>query len=424
MKKILAQYPSVFYQILLLFLIGEIAYSQCSFDLSPLFPISVLENAQNYHQLIVCILYIISGFIVEWIKDFKKGIIISIILLSIGFILTTFEFENFYYIYSLGGFISEIGHAIFIIFCILHVGLLFPVANDWKDLAFSFLLIIPFLGVNLEYLFLNSNYDVIINIYSVGFGIFLIAIVALYTLISQFQHLGFSIETMEESHEKEDIEESKFIRIAMIGVILTLTVFSFISKNLTKLAYYQNDFNGWNEISYYFDRSTFSLILFLIISISIPFTLLLKFAKHSSSQFKKIFISAISFCSFGILQLLFYGSESSFSILASNFIFQIILIPSLLSIITHVNLDQKIGVWIGLFLGVPFLINQLWIPFFIPEKVFAFFPVLAALLLILFFIIFRENKDFLEKKLALNESNREEDDDKNDIDIIEHFVEK
>lgn len=424
MKKILAQYPSVYYQILLLFLIGEIAYSQCSFDLSPLYSIAGFENPNHYKYLITSILYITSGYIVELIKDFKKGIITSIILLSIGFVLTTFNYEDYYYLYFIGGFFSEIGHAIFFIFCILHIGLLFPIANDWKDMAFTILLIIPFLGINFKYLFLNTYYEIIINIYSAGFGIFLVSIVLLFILISQFKHLGFSIETIEESHEKENVEERNFINLAMIGIILTSFAFAFISKNLHDLDFYQNNFNGWEEISYYFDKSVLWLMSFLFFSVLVPAGLLLKFAKQISSQFQKIFFIIILFLFIGALQVFLSQPESSFISFFSSFIFQIILIPILLSIITHVNLDQKIGIWIGLFLGVPFLTNQLLISFFLKENMINSFPYIAFLLLILILIVFRENRDFLEKKLELNESNRVKNEEENDIDIMEHFIEK
>ncbi|MFK7773730.1 MAG: hypothetical protein AB8F94_16385 [Saprospiraceae bacterium] len=426
MKKIFARYPTLFYQILLLFLLEEIAYSQCSFDLFPLYQTAEFETLQDYTQLTISIIYIISGFIVEWIKDFKKGIIISIILLSIGFLLTTIDYGNYYLFYSIGGFLSEIGHAVFFIFCILHVGMLFPIADDWKDLAFSILLIIPFLGINLKYLFLNSNYDIIINIYSIGFGLFLIAIVLLFNFISQFQHLGFSIETVEENHEKEDDDEKRFINIVMIGIILTSLAFTFIAQNLHGISFYQNNFNGWEEISFHFDRSVPSLLTFFIFSILISFGLLIKFAKQVSTQLNKIFFIITLSSVFGVLHLLFGESESYFFVFANDFIFQLILIPCLLSIMTHINLDQKIGVWIGIFLGIPFFIDQLLIPFFLPEKVSNFFPFIALVLLISFFVAFRENKYFLEKRLELNEPNRAdgEENEENDIDLMEHFVDE
>ena len=185
MKKILAQYPSVYYQVLLLFVLGEIVFTCCSFDLSPLFELLDISAPNNYKPLTTITLFIVSGILVDKIRDFKKGISLATILFVIGFLLTAFGFESFPILYLIGGIVCNLAHCIFVILCIFHVGLLFPVANDWKDMGFMLLFFFPFLFKIFYSFLLNANPDLITGYYSITFFFFFLMIGLIFYFLNR-----------------------------------------------------------------------------------------------------------------------------------------------------------------------------------------------------------------------------------------------
>jgi hypothetical protein len=116
--------------------------------------------------------------------------------------------------------------------------------------------------------------------------------------------------------------------------------------------------------------------------------------------------------------------ESKLFELPCHLIFYLILTPMLLSIMTHINLDRNIGLWLGVFFAMPFVVDQLRLFLYSQKTINNALPYVAVLLLVLFLFLFRKNQKFLEEKLALNEPNREEGDGDEGVDILEHFIDK
>ena len=150
MKNPFAQYPKVFYQLVWLFIIAIICLVIGIFDVAvnyqSLLSIFQFFDPTPYTLLIVSGLYILFGYIVDKTQDIKKSIEKGVRLILIGFVIS-----------SLLGFIGPVGSSIsgwgvligtllviigagvISLASIIHIGVLFPVANDWKENAFTIL---------------------------------------------------------------------------------------------------------------------------------------------------------------------------------------------------------------------------------------------------------------------------------------------
>lgn len=422
MKKILAQYPSVYYQVLLLFVLSEIVFTCCSFNLSPLFELLNIPAPNSYKPLTFITLFIVSGIIVDKIRDFRKGILMASILYAIGFSLTAFGFESFPFLDLLGGIVSNLAHCIFVILCIFHVGLLFPVANDWKDFGFMLLLIFPFIFETLSNIIKNAVSHPSDSI--TGEGLFLIiffsiVIALIFYCLNKFKDLGFKIEIIEEEDSENDLKEEKIVKNIMIGCILLALAFSFITKNLPYLINLQPYVN---DLIYFSTR--LSLIKFFVgaFSLFILWFAYFKGSKYQSRHSKKIIAISLLLLAIGGLEYFVAARESALFALPCHLIFYLILSPMLLSIMTHINLDRNIGLWLGVFFAMPFVVDQLRVFLYSQKTINDTLPYVAILLLVSFLLLFRKNQKFLEENLALNEPNREENDEDEGVDILEHFV--
>lgn len=424
MKKILAHYPSVYYQVLLLFVLGEIVFTFCSLDLSPLFELLDISAPNNYKPLTTITLFIVSGILVDKIRDFKKVISLATILFVLGFLLTAFGFESFPILYLIGGIVCNLAHCIFVIICIFHVGLLFPVANDWKDMGFMLLLIFPFIfeiGSNVLKNAISHSSGSITGDDKLLIFFFSIVIALIFYCLNKFKDLGFKIEILEEEDTEDDLKEEKVVRNVMIGCVLVALTFSFITKNLPSLVNlepYVNDF-------IYF-RNRLSLIKFFVgaFSLFIFWYAYFRSSKYQSRHSKKMITISLLLLLIGGLEYFVAARESQLFELPCHLIFYLIMTPILLSVMTHINLDRNIGLWLGVFFAMPFAVDQLKIFLYFQKMISDALPYIAVLLLVLFLLLFRKNQKFLEKELALNEPNREEDDGEEGVDILEHFINK
>ncbi len=423
MKKILAHYPSVYYQVLLLFVLSEIVFSCCSFNLSPLYDLLNISAPNNYKPLAIITLYIVAGIIVDKIRDFRKGIFLATILYVIGFLFTAFGFESFQFLYLIGGIVCNLAHCIFVILCIFHVGLLFPVANDWKDMGFMLLLLFPFLLEIVSNVAKNSishasNFipddTLLIFFFSTIIGL-------IFYCLNKFKDLGFKIEILEEEDTEDELKEEKMVRNVMIGCVLIALTFSFITKkipSLINLQPYVNDF------IYFSNRM--SLIKFFVFGFSffIFWFAYFRSSKYQSRHSQKIIAISLLLLAIGGLEYFVAARESGLFELPCHLIFYLILTPMLLSVMTHINLDKNIGLWLGVFFAMPFVVDQFNKFLYSQKTINGALPYIAVLLLVLFLLLFTGKRKFLEKELALNEPNREEDEGEEGVDILEHFIDK
>ncbi len=421
MKKLLTQYPSVYYQVLLLFVLSEIVITCCSFDLSPLYELLDISAPNNYKPLATITLFIVAGIIVDKIRDFRKGIFLATILYIIGFLFTSIGFESFQILFVIGGIVCKLAHCIFVILCIFHIGLLFPVANDWKDMGFMFLLIFPFLFKISYNILINLNPNFIINYYSITFFLFFLIIGLIFYFLNKFKDLGFKIEIIEEEDTEDELREEKHVRNIMIGSILIALIFSFITKNLPAL---ENLQPYVNDFIYFSNRM--SLIKFFVFTFSLFIFWFAYFrsSKYQSTHSKKLIAITLLLLAIGGLEYFVAARESGLFELTCHLIYYLILTPLILSVMTHINLDRNIGLWLGLFFSMPFVVDQFKTFLFFQKTITDALPYIAILLLILFLLWFRENRHFLEKELTLNEPNRDEDDGEEGVDILEHFIDK
>ncbi|MFK8009549.1 MAG: hypothetical protein AB8H03_24520 [Saprospiraceae bacterium] len=426
MKKILGQYPSVFYQILLLFVLSEIVFSFCTFDLVPLYELLNISDPNNYKPLTIITLYIISGILVDTIRDFQKGILLATILYVIGFLFTSFGFESNQLLFLIGGIFCTLAHCIFVILCIFHVGLLFPVANDWKDIGFLFLLIPYFLFEILPKFdsdLISHSGDPITGNDPLFILLFFLIISLIFYLLTQFKNLGFKIEIIEEEDTEEELMEENFIRKSMIGCVLVALVFSFITMNLPGLKNFQPPVDSF---IYFRDKLAIVIFFTFLLSIYIFWFAYFKTLSYQSRHSKKMITITILLIIIGGLEYVITTRYISLFDLTCLLIFYLIIIPMILSIMTHINLDRNIGFWLGTFFAMPFVVDQLITFFYLGRILPEVLPYTSVFLLIVFLIIFKIKQKSIEKELALNEPNRqeEEEEDIEGVDILDHFIDQ
>lgn len=435
MKKIFAQYPSVFYQILLLFTIEQICFSCFSFNLY-----RNLNDPANGSLLLSlpflnCSLYFLSGLTLDHLDNPRKSLTLGASFLLLGIVVSSFAKASEWS--QIGAIIFlYFGNGIFLIYCLIHIGLFFPVANDWKDNAFRM-----FFGVNILFhlllsltlVFLPDQLFFILNSFSVipilGFFFWIL----LLYLIRYFKDIGFSIEGDEEPTPIK--KESSVTWKMMLSIIGVVFIFSFISHNLHQLGNINLNeiFLGQDGFASFINDlgvNEFTLIdTFLRIIVVIGIIVAIYFAKFHSTHFYTINII------FGVLMvmaclewgmLIFGNYYLDFALeMSYDYISSFLIIPIFLSIMTHINVDKNLGFWVGGLLAMPSLVMSIEPNLLVSENNSNLLPHLALILLIVMFIAFRENKDFLKEKLRLNESNRDDDNDgEEDIDIIKHLVEK
>ena len=104
-----------------------------------------------------------------------------------------------------------------------------------------------------------------------------------------------------------------------------------------------------------------------------------------------------------------------------NIVETFLLLPILFSVLTHVNLDNRIGLWLGLLIGVP--------PIFTTTVEMLplsglLLSVISIVLLIVALIFLWENKTLILETLALDEPNQDMEDepDEPDEDVMDHLI--
>jgi len=117
---------------------------------------------------------------------------------------------------------------------------------------------------------------------------------------------------------------------------------------------------------------------------------------YKSTQFKKMNILCWILLGMAIIEVLGHlvNSPSLDNMIQPgyNLIFTIFMIPIFLSIMTHVNLNKNLGFWIGLLYGVN-SITPIFFSLPINNNIIKYAPYVAFVMLILFMISFRENRN-------------------------------
>lgn len=436
MKKILSQYPTVLYQIILLFIVEKICFSIVitTIEQNLYAPLDELESysTDSYNWIIISLLYILAGYITEKIKDVRRVLFISSFLISLSYIIINLGIDSINTIYF-AHYLLQFGHALFYILCLIHISIFFPVANDWKDNALTFFLLVPILVVfiffnfGVEFLFYLMDLTNWYSVYRIlGFAF----LGLLFFFLSKFKDIGYRLEDSDEENEKEeekDTTEENKTTVILIGLVFFNLVFSFISENLinlnivTEYIYFTLDdlIDVFGIGRVYVNIFTYTILLIA----SLYYMKKASFHSNHITKFRWVSISLLILAVLKLIAVSIGGYTFDYFIeTIINSTYSIILLPLFISMLTHVHLEKNIGLWISLLIAIPSFWNG--ISFYILSGfVTEYFPYLAIAFIILFLIFLKENQVFLETKLALNEPNQIEEDDEG-IDIMEHFIEK
>ena len=357
----------------------------------------------------------IGGYLVDIIHDVKEGLKWGAFAAFFGFLFALISNE---WLVLTGIFLANIGIAILFIFAILHIAVLFPVATDVKDNTFMLLQAVPFYW-SLLFFFSGYIYSVVGELFNVVLPMFFFA--AAIFLVFYSKEIGYSIGDGESKNEDGNKAERPLWEI-LFALTAFFAIIKFAVNYFRKFGIGEYDVLGIIPVE---------LITYIPALVLIPLTLIvwafLKMAEYRPRQIDKAILGLLLLLGVFILEFIVRKSGSweldQVSDYLAIFIEQLLFLPIILSIITHLNFSEKAGLWLGILLGAPTIIVQLMQLFVAPRVGTTVMSGIAAFLLVTVLIFLRENKTYISDLFNLDESNQEEDEDLTG-DPMEHLVGK
>jgi len=451
MKYAFSQYPKILYQLIWLFLTSFFCLAWGTSDLAFFDKLSYEKyghlNLNFSYGIIYFLFFLLIGYFIDKQKKIRKSIEVGVKLILIGFGISIlfhflnnfFQFKGVIMIY-MSTLLTLFGCGFIFLSTIIHIGVLFPVANDWKDNAYSILFFAITFAFVLYYVFsefiiTSDNYvaQTLLQFYDTVYfqiGIKLSLGIFLWHLFNTYEHIGYEIQDDEIGETKEEKLERRKQRVLVSKkLIVLLTAFVliyFIISNLPNLGNPPSYLSGLLDlINLFMGTSSFSMLIAFLIFLIIGY-LLMNNIKFHATQFQKLLLIGFALILFGGMELMMPSLDSSFlNMILENlygFIIFLLISPMVLSMVTHINLNQHIGKWIALFIILPRTFESL-INKFVPLETQDYIPYLCFALLLLLVFILRENGKTWEEKLVLNEPNQIVKDNRN-FDMIDHFLEK
>lgn len=414
----LRTFPRIFYLLCVYLLIAQAIYSQIS-------PWNFFEQFYegwypdnefiSYLPFLSGIAPILAGWLADQLGDVKRGLLVSLGAMLAGGVVGLFHFDA---TFLLSHFLIETALNLFFFLIVLHVAVLFPTANDWKDNAFVLLHVgVLLAGVLAVLLVLLGNLVGLDDFFVKALIPFGLAVLLIFLIYFE-QDLGFDI-----SGGEEDLAEGSGPNWSiLIGIVALATVLGLARSTFPSIGTTEDYF------SYLLYSNGWLLPVFQVVLMAAVVIFLIHRTRSYSDQFPKMVACFWVLCGVVAVELgvRYTGSYELDqlghfipSVLESFLIF-----PILLSVITHVNLDRQIGLWLGLLYGVPTLVETA-AELLVPATHFGglLLPGISLVLLIAAFIFLRENKTAILDLLALDEPNQESgDEDEPDEDILDHLI--
>lgn len=433
MKTILNAYPKILFQLILLYALTQIA-SQLwingsffsDFDIENGYTGEESGLLMSYTALISGFMFLIAGAIGDQMKNIKNGLVVACLSIALGYL---FQLSSISILSFPSRLLIYLGESLFFILILLNIAILFPIANDWKDNAFMFLLVSGLIVGTFSSIF--STFLLELGGSSLGANFLMIfsvlLMIGLAYYIWQSDNIGYEVE--EEEDAEEIITDNKVLIVVTLLIIIFNSAILLISNanqdfvNLYRFGG-ENDYLGASDsfgpISY---LSTIGVIIsFFILGIGY----LIKNTQYESRQLSKIKWSIILFFAFAILSAIGIYTASFFLIyliigLISSVSF-LLFLPSFLSILTHINIDKHAGFWLGVFLGVPKMVSYGVEQLANSNQIFWYFNLGVLVILGAIFIMIKENKDLIIERLQLEESNQAEVEE--EFNLIDHLIEE
>ena len=226
----LRTYPRIFYLLCLYLLIQQAIYAQLS-------PWAFLDfgnydkwypNSDNFIWMPVLtgIAAILAGFIADQLRDVKRGLFISLGALLAAGAVGIIRMDTAFF---LSHFLVEMASNLFFFLIVLHIAVLFPVANDWKDNAFVLLQFGILLGATILGIILVASSVIGIDNFLVSaitsFGLTVLLIFLIY-----FEDdIGYDISG--DADESPGFLDAKWP--VLVGGVALLSVFSLAENGIT-----------------------------------------------------------------------------------------------------------------------------------------------------------------------------------------------
>lgn len=434
MKTILNAYPKIFFQLIVLYTLLQVA-SQLwingsffvNYDLENGYVGEELNSWISYSTLIGGFMFLIAGAIGDQIKNIKNGLIIACLSIVLGYL---FQFSAISILSFPSSLLIYLGESLFFILILLNIAIFFPIANDWKDTAFMLLLTAGFIVGTFSSIFstfllelggssLGANFLMIVSI---------LLMIGLAYYIWQSDNIGYEVEDDDEDTEEIITDNAVLIVVTVLVIIFNSAILLISNANQDFINLYrfggEYDYLGVGEsfgsISY---LSTIGIIVsFFILGIGY----LIKNTEYESRQLAKIKLGILLIFAFAMLSAIGIYTTSFFLIyltigLISSLSF-LLFMPSFLSILTHINIGNNAGFWLGVFLGIPKMVSYGVEQLANSNQIFWYFNLGVLVVLGAIFIMIRENKDLITERLGLEEPNQAEVEE--EINLIDHLIEE
>ncbi|MCB0628113.1 MAG: hypothetical protein R2824_08665 [Saprospiraceae bacterium] len=411
MKSFFDAYPKLIFKLALLIALLSVSYNVYYYyiTLSPDFPLSSSGVYTGSFFLIDAIMFIIGGWLADRSNDVKTGLLWAGAAFFLGTMLGMIHTQ---WAYLLSAVLVCGGLSMFTVLCYLHVAVLYPVATDLKDNAFLILL----LAVDAAYFLVNILSGLVYQLIEEPISLFLqFSIIALLlVIVYRSENIGYAVE--EEEEEEENENESPADWRILIAATALHTILLLGVTNIPLLGSAAPDYISYESPLIYI-VSLGLLVVYLVLIFWI-----FRSAESTSRQLPKLIWGLGLLIAVGILEVIVRGSNSfeldTIADQSIGWIYKLMLIPALLSVITHVNFTKNAGLWLGLLLGLPQVIN-----FFSGRLGGDMLLILISLVLIIAaFIWLRQNQDWVRDLLRLNESNQEVEEVLPEEDPFDHLI--
>lgn len=412
MKALFAVYPPIVFHILLLLSFEHLTYylflNQWSFSYTDWSYQGVTQFLYQNFYAVNGVAVIIGGLLADRSKDIKVSMQWAASAMLLGSVLSSIEVE-------LTTFLSVAlvlgGAALFINLCYLHLAVLFPTADDYKDNAFMLLLLISPVINTVASLFnfllfdLGSIYHFLLRA-----GIALILVL----LVSRSRAIGYTLEEDTAEGAPHGSPPNPYILVfcTVINVLVWLAYGHLPAITSTESLY---------EI---YDGTLVEVIhLAMLVLIAVMAVSLLRTAQVRSRQLFKLNIGMALFLGLALIELanreLQYYQLDAFTDLWPTLISLLLLFPILLSVITHVNILRRAGLWLGVLMGAPQIVFGILATMMLPPWLL---PVVVIVLIIALLIWIKDNRALIERTLQLQEPNQEVPQEAPNEDPFDHLI--
>lgn len=350
---------------------------------------------------------ILGGIIADILRDSKKTLKVSSIIIFTGALISLF---NNFYVRGLGILICQISCCVFFIKAIQQISQYFTRFNDKQLDIYAFIFLITTI-IQLSF----SIFSKYIFLWEIPYIIQLLTVILIPLFLIQ---LIQKIELTEVPRRVKGQDHEQFLTIAA-SIITLLILLWFANSNFQKQI--------WTLASH-LDLLEIANIGALILSLLV-FAFLIKKQrpKYLSKFFKRLVTGLILFVFVCFLFSFQEENINSITMLLGVPLLAIIsnyyLYPFLLGILMHNYFGSKKGLLLGIFMGLPYVVIAILEMFPISTIIFYYGNIIIFLVLTLCIVFIQKNKKTLVNFLRLDKVHKLENHEEDYEDPFDHLIE-